>query len=145
MQLSQSAAKTLCEDNSGKLFEPISNDFPTDLDDATSLFRVVIDAWVRVMTTDANGWIGIEDSSPDDGVANDWIYISSGNTVPNSDPADPAENWRNNEPEDGMGNCVSLRGSKGKWDNMDCADTKDFICEFGENNAGTFLSIRIIQ
>ena len=89
MQLSQSAAKTLCEDNSGKLFEPISNDFPTDLDDANSLFRVVIDAWVRVMTTDANGWIGIEDSSPDDGVANDWIYISSGNTVPNSDPADP--------------------------------------------------------
>ena len=145
MQLSQSAAKTLCEDNSGKLFEPISNDFPTDLTDATTLYSIVIAAWVQVFGTDADGWIGIEDSSPDDGVANDWIYISSGNTVPNSDPADPAENWRNNEPEDGMGNCVSLRGSKGKWDNMDCADTKDFICEFGENNAGTFLFLRVIQ
>ena len=112
---------SLCRDNGGRVYEPMSNDFTND-----QFYMALIDLLVNERGTQAECWLGIVDNSPNDDLANDWIYSSSENPV-------TTFNWKvsNNQPRDGDGNCAYFKGSNGQWFNGDCGQIRNFVCEFG--------------
>ena len=120
-------AKNLCEDGSGMLYEPKSLSFKDD-----DNYKAIFAKWQEVKGNYADGWIGIIDSSPSNGIAGPkWVYSKSDDIV-------EEEFWKNDEPVNGNGDCVVLSKSNGKWFNDDCSKDRNFICEY--RKGANFLS-----
>ena len=116
---SQSDARKLCEDNGGMLYEPMSNDFEND-----DKYTAIVEKWFEVQGKKAQGWLGIMDNTPNDALANDWVYSASGGEL-------TTFFWKKGQPKDGKGNCIVISKQKeGRWINKECSNIQGFICEF---------------
>ena len=111
---SHNDARSLCESSGGKLYEPIDGNHQT----------TIVEKWFEVQGKKAQGGLGIMDNSPNDGLANDWVYSKSGGEL-------TVSFWKNGQPKDGKGNCVVMSKQKeGRWMNKECSNIQGFICEF---------------
>ena len=114
-------AKKLCKDNSGRLYEPRSSKFKDDHD-----YQAILTKWKDVKGKFAEGWLGIEHSTPNDATPG-WIYSTSDELVTTT-------HWKDEKPSLVEGNCVVLSKNSGKWYTDSCTSIRHFICEFGYTN-----------